>query len=310
VIHWPLILNSEKMQGMSAEDPRVNKILDILMDYIRQDFSNEIPLSNKGDELDAIAAGLNTLAEEMKASLEERKKYESRIKKMNEGLEAVNKELEAFSYSVSHDLRAPLRAVNGYVQILKEEYGGKLDEEGQRMIDIISYNATKMGTLIDDLLAFSQLGRKEIQKKEVDMNELAEGVLLDLNKLITHRAAIQIDKLPAIKADYGLVHQALFNLVSNAIKYSSHSVQPVIQISAQENEREVTFWVKDNGAGFDMRFAHKLFGVFQRLHSSEEFEGTGVGLAIVQRIISRHGGRVWAEGEVNHGATFYFTLNK
>jgi len=231
-------------------------------------------------------------------------------KKAEDKLQAVNKELEAFSYSVSHDLRAPLRAINGYAEILNEDYGTKLDDEGKRITEIIRDNATRMGILIDDLLSFSRLGRKEIQMTEIDMNEMVERVMIELNKSMTHHAKIKIDKLHEVKADYGLLRQVMFNLISNAVKYSSKKKNPIVEISSEEKNGEIIFSVKDNGAGFDMQYADKLFGVFQRLHSQDEFEGTGVGLAIVQRIISRHKGRSWAEGKVNEGAVFYFSIIK
>lgn len=229
---------------------------------------------------------------------------------LNEELKNINKELEAFSYSVSHDLRAPLRAVNGYAQMLKEDYSSKLDDEGKRIIESINYYAERMGTLIDDLLAFSKLGRKEVGKTEIDMNELTQAVLFDLNKSIVNRAEIKIGKLHKVTADYSLLHQVMFNLISNAVKYSSKKENPVVEIVSEENNGEITFSVKDNGAGFDMRYVDKLFGVFQRLHKTDEFEGTGVGLAIVQRIIAKHRGKVWAEGKVNEGAVFNFSLKK
>ncbi|HET6990283.1 MAG TPA: ATP-binding protein, partial [Bacteroidia bacterium] len=229
-------------------------------------------------------------------------------KQAEEQLQLVNKELEAFSYSVSHDLRAPLRAVNGYAEMLSEDYGPQLDEEGKRILQAIKYNAAKMGMLIDDLLSFSRLGRKELQKTSIDMNELVEGVMIEIGKSITHRAEIKIGKLHKTKADYGLLHQVMFNLISNAIKYSSKEKNPVVEINSKEKSGEIVFSVKDNGAGFDMKYYDKLFGVFQRLHTQEEFEGTGVGLAIVQRIISKHRGKIWAEGKINEGAAFYFTL--
>lgn len=231
-------------------------------------------------------------------------------KKAEDKLLAVNKELEAFSYSVSHDLRAPLRAINGYAEILNEDYGTKLDDEGKRIIEIISDNATRMGILIDELLSFSRLGRKEIQMTEINMNKLVEEVMVELNKSMPHHAKIKIGKLHEAKADYGLLRQVMFNLISNAVKYSSKKKIPVVEISSEEKKNEIVFSVKDNGAGFDMQYADKLFGVFQRLHSQDEFEGTGVGLAIVQRIISRHKGRSWAEGKVNEGAVFYFSIIK
>lgn len=225
-----------------------------------------------------------------------------------EQLRSVNDELEAFSYSVSHDLRAPLRAVNGYAQMLNEDYSTKLDDEGKRLIDTIKYNAIKMGALIDDLLAFSRLGRKDVQKSEIDMNQLTEGVIIDINKCMDIKAEIKSSELHQINADYSLLHQVMFNLISNAIKYSSKKEYPIVEISSHEKDKEIIYSVKDNGVGFDMQFAHKLFGVFQRLHKASDFEGSGVGLAIVQRVINKHGGKIWVEAELDKGATFYFTL--
>ncbi|MCE3294955.1 MAG: domain S-box protein [Crocinitomicaceae bacterium] len=231
-------------------------------------------------------------------------------KKAEDQLASVNKELEAFSYSVSHDLRAPLRAINGYSEMLLEDYSAVLDEEAQRILGNIKHYAEKMGTLIDDLLTFSRLGRKELQKLKIDMDDLMEGVLIDLEKSMKHHADIRISKMHPVYADYGLIHQVMFNLVTNAVKYSSKREKPLVEISSEEKDNEILFTVKDNGAGFNMQYADKLFGVFQRLHSQEEFQGTGVGLAIVQRIISRHGGKIWAEAKPDEGATFYFSLPK
>lgn len=223
-------------------------------------------------------------------------------------LEAVNKELESFSYSVSHDLRAPLRAIDGYARIIEEDYFKLFDDEGKRLFSVIQYNAKKMGTLIDDLLSFSRLGRKDLNRMRVNMNELVEGAILELEKSVKHNASIKIGKLGTVAVDYGLISQAMINLISNAIKYSSKNPQPQINIDADRRANEVIYSVADNGVGFDMKYADKLFGVFQRLHSEADFEGTGVGLAIVQRIINKHGGRVWAEARPNKGATFYFSL--
>lgn len=232
------------------------------------------------------------------------------IKNAEEKLIEINKELESFSYSISHDLRAPLRAINGYAQILNEDYGEKLDQEGMRILETIRSNATKMGTLIDDLLAFSRLGRKEIQKTEIDMDKLTESVINEVNKSMQHKAEINTANLHKVNADYSLLHHVMFNLVSNAIKYSSKGDNPSVRISSEEKNGEIIFSVNDNGVGFDMEYSDKLFGVFQRLHSYDEFKGTGVGLAIVQRIIIKHGGEVWAKGIVNKGATFHFSLTK
>jgi PAS domain S-box-containing protein len=231
-------------------------------------------------------------------------------KQTEEQLHIANKELEAFSYTASHDLRAPLRALGGYARILNEDFSAHLNDEGRRIIQTIENNAERMGRLIDDLLAFSRLGRKELQKSDVDINKLLEEVMFEINKLTPHNAIIDAGKLPMVKGDYSLLHQVIFNLISNAVKYSSKQGNPNIKVSSEELDDKFIISVKDNGAGFDMQYANKLFGVFQRLHSQQEFEGTGVGLAIVERIVTKHGGKVWAEGKVNEGATFHFSLPK
>ena len=231
-------------------------------------------------------------------------------KRAEEQLQEANKELESFSYSVAHDLRAPLRSVHGYAEMLSQDYKEKLDDEAKRIIGTIKQNASKMGTLIDDLLSFSRLGRKEIQLRKIDMNELIEDVLLEIKKSISHKAVIRAENLHDAMGDYNLIFQVMVNLLSNAIKYSSKNAEPIIRISSEVKNKEVIFSVKDNGAGFEMKYYDKLFGVFQRLHTEREFEGTGVGLAIVNRIITKHGGKIWAEGKVDNGATFYFTLLK
>jgi len=237
------------------------------------------------------------------------------IKKLNAELEehigqlkALNHELEAFSYSVSHDLRAPLRAVTGYSRIFEEDYSPRLDDEGRRLLKKIQHNAGKMSHLIDDLLQFSKLGRKEVMKSEIDMEDLVRKISEEHNHGHAKKAEIIIHGMIPAKADPALITQVWVNLISNAIKYSANSENPRIEIGSEQKGKEIRYYIKDNGAGFDMNYAGKLFGVFQRLHDEKEFEGTGIGLAIVQRIISRHGGTVKAEGKVNEGATFYFTL--
>ena len=223
----------------------------------------------------------------------------------------VNKELESFSYSVSHDLRAPLRAINGYTKMLKAELGTSQNDEATRLMNNIIDNAKKMGLLIDDLLAFSRIGRRELVKINIPMHALVQGICNELKEEAPGRhIEFRINKLLPALADNMAIKQVWLNLVSNAIKYSRLKDNALVEIGSKANGKEVTYFIKDNGAGFDMRYANKLFGVFQRLHSDEEFEGTGVGLALVHRIISKHGGRTWAEGKVNEGATFYFTLYK
>jgi light-regulated signal transduction histidine kinase (bacteriophytochrome) len=241
------------------------------------------------------------------------------IKILNEGLEqkiiertsqlqAVNKELEAFTYSVSHDLRTPLRAINGYSSMLEEDYSNLFDDNGKRLLARIKLNTSKMGTLIDDLLAFSRLGRQEVKKSKIDMNELVNAVHHQLNQSIKHNAVINIAKLSPLMGDYALISQVMMNLIGNAIKYSGNKENPIIEINEQEINGTKVYFVKDNGAGFDMQYATNLFGVFQRMHSNEDFEGTGVGLAIVQKIINKHGGKIWADAKVEVGATFFFSL--
>jgi two-component system, sensor histidine kinase and response regulator len=242
-------------------------------------------------------------------------KAEAKIKLLNESLqqnlqqiEATNKELESFSYSVSHDLRAPLRSILGYTQVLEEDYIDKLGTDAKQVLNIVRQNAERMNALIDDLLEFARLGKQALQKSEVDTEKLVAHTLQQISASTRHKAEVKINPLIPVCADYSLLNQVWVNLISNAIKYSARKEKPVVEIGSRKEASEVVFYVKDNGAGFDMEYVDKLFGVFQRLHRADEFEGTGVGLALVQRIVNRHGGRVWAEGKVSEGATFYFSL--
>jgi signal transduction histidine kinase len=234
---------------------------------------------------------------------------EQKVMERTNELEIANKELESFTYSVSHDLRAPLRGIHSYSQILKEDHIEKLDEEGKRTIDVISKNSRKMGALIDDLLAFSRLGRKEVNSRDINMNFLATTVAEEfLSSSAENKIDISILPLLPSWGDQALIKQIWVNLISNAIKYSGKKPKTIIEIGSYRQEDMNVYYVKDNGVGFDMKYYDKLFGVFQRLHSQEEFEGTGVGLAISQRIIQKHHGKVWAESKLNEGTTFYFSL--
>jgi PAS domain S-box-containing protein len=230
------------------------------------------------------------------------------FKKQEDAIRELNKEIESFSYSVSHDLRAPLRAIHGYAKILEEDFEDKLDQEAKRLLEVIRHNAQRMGTLIDDLLSLSRLGRKEISLSSLDMNELVEGAVREINRSHPHTAHITYGTLLPVQGDYGLIHLVVFNLLSNALKYSSKTAQPLIHIESHKTATEIVYSIRDNGVGFNMKYVDKLFGVFQRLHAADEFDGTGVGLAVVKRIVTRHGGHVAATGKVNEGATFQFSL--
>lgn len=235
-------------------------------------------------------------------------KLEQKVMERTSQLEAAVQELETFTYSVSHDLRTPLRAIGSYAQMLEEDYLQALDEEGKRVLLTIRKSAEKMGTLIDDLLSFSRLGKQAIQKSPVDMNSCVLDLLDLLQHVYKHKAEIIIHTMPDAFCDRSLIRQVILNLLGNAIKYSSKNDHPVIELFATRKEQDIVFCIKDNGIGFDMKYAHKLFGVFQRLHGEKEFEGNGVGLAISERIINLHGGRIWAESIPGEGATFYFSL--
>lgn len=245
---------------------------------------------------------------------EELKKREKQVTELNAGLqlraaelEAANKELESFSYSVSHDLRGPLRAIDGYSQMLEEAIAPKLGSDERRMIATVRGNAQRMGRLIEDLLRLSRVGRTPLRVQRVDMTALAREALAELQP---DAGALQcvVHELPGAEGDRALLRQVWINLLSNALKYSAGRPGPRVEVGGSSERGEAVYCVTDNGAGFDMQYAHKLFGAFQRLHSAEQFAGTGIGLSIVARIVSRHGGRVWAEGRVDEGAKFCFAL--
>jgi signal transduction histidine kinase len=239
----------------------------------------------------------------------EKAALEHQVRERTEQLEAANKELEAFSFSVSHDLRAPLRHISGFAMLIGTSETS-LSEEGKRYLDLLSNAATRMSQLIDDLLNFSRNSRTAMRKTHVNLQEMVDGIINELKSETENRAILwKKGPLPEAEADFALLRQVFNNLLLNAIKYTRNRNPAEIEIgSLNDSEQEITIFVRDNGAGFDMRYADKLFGVFQRLHRVDEFEGTGIGLANVRRIIARHGGRTWGEGKVDAGATFYFTL--
>jgi len=261
------------------------------------------------DEIGELSRAFDRMATELKMTTVSIDELERRIHERTAQLEAANRELEAFSYSVSHDLRAPLRAIDGYTRILLEDYQQLLDDEGKRICSVISEGAHKMSDLIDDLLTFSRLGRSALNPSSIDMEAMVNAVFLELTTAQSRkRIDFQVDPLPPAMGDPALLRQVWVNLLSNSVKFSRKKKRAVIRVRGEKAENETIYSVQDNGVGFDMQYVHKLFGVFQRLHSVKDFEGNGVGLALVQRVIYRHGGRVRAEGETGNGATFYFTL--
>ncbi len=265
------------------------------------------------DEIGLLTDAFNLMLSRIDEQTQEittfNQQLEERVLERTRELMAANKELEAFSYSVSHDLRAPLRSVHGYMTIFSEEYRERLDDEGKRLVSIILNNATRMGQLIDDLLSFSQLGRKDLRMSRVAMKALVDEVWKELSEMEAGRKInFVVRNIPPAIADSVTVKQVWTNLISNACKYTRNREEADIEIGSLFENKTVVYYIKDNGAGFEMKYYDKLFGVFQRLHSEQEFSGTGVGLAIVERIIAKHGGAIWAASKVNEGSTFFFTL--
>jgi light-regulated signal transduction histidine kinase (bacteriophytochrome) len=239
-----------------------------------------------------------------------REHLEELVQERTAELKAANKEMQAFTYTVSHDLRAPLRHVNGFIGLLQKRLATALDERSRHYMDTISGSANRMGVLIEDLLSFSRMGRYEMSKGSVDVGDLVQEVIREFEPEIGNRNILwRLGDLPVVTGDRTMLHMVLVNLISNALKFTQPRQQAEIEIGwMREQETEAVIFVRDNGVGFDMTYVDKLFGVFQRLHRADEFEGTGIGLANVRRIIGRHGGRTWATGELNQGATFYFSL--
>lgn len=259
----------------------------------------------------SLLQSLASIAREALANihiLHQHQHTEVQLDNLKKEYDSLNKEFESFSYSMSHDLRAPLRAIVGFSRMLNEDYRDVLDAEGLRILGVVQRNAYRMENLIDELLKLSRVGRKELVRIVIDTPRLVQSTINEINNSVSHKSTIQIGALLPSFADYALLSQVWLNLLLNAIKFSSRKEAPFIEIGSYTTETHIVYFVKDNGAGFDMAYADKLFGVFQRLHKPTEFEGTGIGLALVQRIVSKHGGSIWAEASVNEGATFYFSL--
>jgi PAS domain S-box-containing protein len=288
-----------------TERTQTSKKLKILNDEL------ETQVNERTSQLEEKVQKLNKSQKAMLYMVEDLNRITSELKEERRKLELSNQELDAFSYSVSHDLRSPLRAIDGFSRFLMEDYFDKLDEEGRRFLSVIRQNTEKMDTLISDILDLSRISRTEMRSTEVEMFTTARSMFLEIATDDEKKTfEITINKIPPISCDFNLIKQVWQNLISNALKYSAKSEIKKIEIGATDQENNVTYYVKDYGAGFDPKYADKLFGVFQRLHKADQFEGTGVGLAIVQRIVHKHGGKVWAESELNKGAVFYFSLPK
>jgi signal transduction histidine kinase len=310
VEQWPLarVLRGESVRNLELHIRRIHA------DWRR--------IFNFGGTLVRDAGGRPMMAVVTIKDITERKRVEEEIRQLNaeleqrvaqrtSELEAANKELEAFSYSVSHDLRAPLRAVDGFSKAVVEDYGPQLPAQGRRYLETIRQSAQRMGELIDDLLMFSRLSRTPLAARMVDTNRLVNEVLEEIRDQFDGRHVdVRVAALPACLGDPALLKQVWINLLSNAVKFTGGRESAVVEIGSSRDNGDNVFFVRDNGTGFDMKYAGKLFGVFQRLHRAEDFSGTGVGLAIVQRVIHRHGGRVWADAEVDRGASFNFTLGR
>lgn len=282
----PIIMLTAK----ADDDLRIDLLRDGVQDYLLKPFSPQ--------ELRVRVGNLVAL-----------KQTQERLLEHNAQLRTVNEELDAFSYSISHDLRAPIRHITSFAQIILEDYAARLDDEGSQYLRRMQQSAQHMNQLIEDLLAFSRMSRQPLRKERVNLNDMVAQVIQDLYSLqVNRRVEWVVQELPIGYADPHLLQQVLVNLLSNALKYTGKRAVARIEIGCQAAPNNNTYFIKDNGAGFDMKYVHKLFGVFQRLHGADQFEGTGVGLAIVRRIINRHGGQVWAEAAVDQGATFYFTL--
>jgi signal transduction histidine kinase len=296
----------------------VRRLRDVTAQLAAGDLTARAGLQYKVGELGLLAQAFDQMADslekrnaELKETAGELRQRVIELDRRTAQLEAANKELESFSYAVAHDLRAPLRGIAGFSKILLEEYGDQLDGEGRRFLNNIQTDVKKMGDLIDDLLALSRLARRELKTRVLDMGPLAQALSQEFKERKPERKIeMRVNPLPPARGDREMIREALGCLLDNAVKFTRTRDLAIIEISGWEEDREYVYCVQDNGVGFDMQYVGKLFEAFQRLHLEKDFEGTGMGLAMVRRIVQRHGGRVWAEGQVGEGAKFFFSLPK
>lgn len=303
-------LLQERLELLNKEHQGTLRALNSIIHESRELRKLNIAALNILDDLDEEKRRSLDTQRALLNMLEDIEAERAEVERTRAVLEVVNKELEAFSYSVSHDLRAPLRAISGFSRALSEDCADSLSEEGKRYLELIQENTKRMASLIDGLLAFSRLGRQRMSTLEIDMEDMFDEVFDDL---MTQEPDRDIDfirsPLPPIQGDPLMIRQVLVNLLSNALKFTRGRKRAVVEVGYLSDVEGGTYYVKDNGAGFDMRYADRLFGVFERLHPTEEFEGNGVGLALVERIIARHGGKVWATSVQGEGSTFFFTIS-
>ncbi len=329
---------AEKIYGYSEGEALRMKVWSIVPDYLRPDASDVYAMIFSGtkielretrritkhgnfvDVLFSAAVIHDPASHQRSVAITERdvtrqKELDEQIRQLNRDLqrnvaqlEEINKELEAFSYSVSHDLRAPLRSIGGHAKILEEDYAELLDQDGKELLNIIDGNVKRMNRLIDDLLSLSKIGKKGLSKSTIDTNAQVRQVVNEIADVSGNNVDIRVHELSRAFGDPSLLYQVWTNLISNAVKYSGKKTAPTVEVGSMNEDGATVYYVKDNGAGFDMKYADRLFGAFQRLHDQNEFEGTGIGLAIVKRVINKHGGQVWATAKRNEGATFYFSL--
>jgi len=299
---------AEKAHMEATQQAALNILEDFSAEKVQLEDTQRAVL-NILEDFDVAKDEVELTNRQLTKEVEERKRAEEEIQRVNAALVDANKEIEAFNYSVAHDLRAPLRRTDGFAQLLLEEYGAGLPEEAQHYLRRMREGTHQMGQLVDDLLNLARIGRKDVSLQVTGLSSLVNEALVELKRETDGRAiAWKISPLPFVECDPALMKVVFTNLLSNAVKYTRPRQRAIVEIGTTEHDGRATIFVRDNGVGFSMKYADKLFGVFQRLHRVEDFEGTGVGLATVQRIVHKHGGQIWAEAELDKGASFYFTL--